>query len=88
MRRPFAYAIVGILLSIASTASADPPAATYAESRVEGGSVIKFEADTLGGGGPNAFGETIRRPPGAVRVGLIRPRFNFVPELLKSVENL
>jgi hypothetical protein len=88
MRRPFAYAVVGMLLSIASTASADPPAATYAESRFEGGSVIRFEADTLGGGGPNAFGETLRRPPGAVRVGLIRPRFNFVPELLKSVENL
>jgi len=77
------FALVSLLL--VSSAHADP---TYSEAKVEGGSVVTFEKDAIAGGGPSALGDTIRRPPGAIRVGLIRPRFNFVPELLKSVENL
>lgn len=73
--------------ALSLTASADPTP-TYKESRIEGGSVISFETDGLRADGNNFLGDTIRRPPGAVRVGLIRPRFNFVPEMLKSVENL
>lgn len=49
---------------------------------------VAFDDDPLVGGGPLVFGTSIRRPPGAVRVGLIRPRTTFVPSLLKSVENL
>lgn len=85
MRRLIPFALATASLLVVSTASADP---TYSEAKVEGGSVVTFEKDSIAGGGPTALGDTIRRPPGAVRVGLIRPRFNFVPELLKSVENL
>ncbi len=95
MRRSFVFAasIVLASLSLADVAKADTsatpaPAQTYSEQRTEGGAVVTFEKDDLRGGGPSALGDSIRRPPGAIRVGLIRPRFNFVPELLKSVENL
>ena len=55
---------------------------------VTGDRVITFSTDGLDAGGTSMFGFTMRRPPGVVRVGLIRPRVNFVAELLKSVENL
>ncbi len=41
---------------------------------------------TAGGFGPNDA--TIRVRPGPIRRTLIRPRTSFVPEMLKSVENL
>jgi hypothetical protein len=41
---------------------------------------------TAGGFGPNDA--TIKVRPGPVRRTLIRPRTSFVPEMLKSVENL
>ena len=41
---------------------------------------------SAGGFGPNDA--TIRVRPGPVRTTLIRPRTSFVPEMLKSVENL
>ncbi|MCA9621785.1 MAG: hypothetical protein KC731_22330 [Myxococcales bacterium] len=41
---------------------------------------------TAGGFGPNDA--TIRVRPGPIRRTLIRPRTTFVPEMLKSVENL
>jgi hypothetical protein len=60
----------------------------YSENRTDGSAVVIFKEDGVAGGGANAFGGTILRPPGATRVGLLRPRFNFVSEMLKSVENL
>jgi len=41
---------------------------------------------TAGGFGPNDA--TIRVRPGPVRRTLIRPRTTFIPEMLKSVENI
>ena len=60
----------------------------YSEQQLEGNQVVTFGDDKLlhADGGP--YGDTIRPPPRVLRVGLIRPRANFVPELLKSVENL
>ena len=60
----------------------------YVDQSIAGDRVITFSTDGLDAGGPSIFGFTMRRPPGVVRVGLIRPRVNFVAELLKSVENL
>ncbi len=87
MARSLGISLVLGMLLVTAEAAADPKPG-YQESKVEGGSVVSFETDGLRGDGTNFMGETIRRPPGAVRVGLIRPRFNFVPEMLKSVENL
>ncbi len=77
------------LVALPSFAQGTPPAApSYRETRVEGGSVVAFPDDLMSGAGANPLGDTIRRPPGAIRVGLIQPRYNFLSELLKSVENL
>jgi hypothetical protein len=60
----------------------------YTEHRTEGSNVVIFKEDLVGAGNQNPLGDTVRPPPGAVRVGLLRPRYNFVSEMLKSVENL
>jgi hypothetical protein len=48
----------------------------------------KFEDDPLSAGGFGPSDATIRVRPGPVRTTLIRPRTSFVPEMLKSVENI
>jgi hypothetical protein len=42
----------------------------------------------LSAGGFGPADATIRVRPGPVRTTLIRPRTSFVPEMLKSVENI
>jgi hypothetical protein len=91
------------LLTMSSTAHAQPKApsssspppaskttttADYTETNTAGDQVVKFTGDELVGPLGSPYGDVIRRPPGVTRLGLIRPRLNFVPELLKSVENL
>lgn len=76
-----------------SFASAQVPAsgssaAPYVEKKVDDGTAVWFPEDTLGTSGPSMYGDTIRRPPGVIRAGLLRPRVSFVPQMLKSVENL
>ena len=48
----------------------------------------EFSDDPLAAGGFGPSDATIRVRPGPVRTTLIRPRTSFVPEMLKSVENL
>lgn len=48
----------------------------------------EFTDDPLNAGGFGPNDATIRVRPGPVRTTLIRPRTSFVPEMLKSVENL
>jgi hypothetical protein len=48
----------------------------------------KFTDDPLSAGGFGPADATIRVRPGPVRTTLIRPRTSFVPEMLKSVENI
>ena len=78
------------LFLFASTAHAQrtQASAPYVEKKVEEGTAVWFPEDTLGTSGPSMYGDTIRRPPGVVRVGLLRPRVSFIPQMLKSVENL
>jgi len=83
-------------LALCTTASAQAPSprtatATkdYTEQRTVGGDqVVSFPDDELPGDVNSAYGFTVRRPPGVLRANLIRPRVNFVSEMLKSVENL
>ena len=77
----------------AAKPATQPPAsrttADYTEQGAAGGDqVVTFGGDQLAGDADSAYGFTIRRPPGVLRAGLLRPRVNFVSELLKSVENL
>ena len=48
----------------------------------------EFDDDPLNAGGFGPNDATIRVRPKAARTTLIRPRTSFVPEMLKSVENL
>ena len=47
-----------------------------------------FSDDPLNAGGFGPNDATIRVRPRAARTTLIRPRTSFVPEMLKSVENI
>lgn len=58
------------------------------ESKGEEGYGYTFEDDPLNAGGFGPSDATIRVRPRAARTTLIRPRTSFVPEMLKSVENL
>jgi hypothetical protein len=79
------------LLSIASPSRAQDAAggaAAGAQSGASGDYGYKFEDDPLAAGGFGPSDATIRVRPGPVRTTLIRPRTSFVPEMLKSVENI
>jgi hypothetical protein len=81
------------VLATAGSAAAQQPdrtvrTADYTEQNVAGDQVVKFTGDELQGPSNGIYGNVIRRPPGILRQLLIRPRVNFVPELLRSVENL
>jgi hypothetical protein len=59
-----------------------------APSNKDSGYGYEFTDDPLNAGGFGPNDATIRVRPGPVRTTLIRPRTSFVPEMLKSVENL
>jgi hypothetical protein len=85
-----------VLLSVPALAQDAPPApggggGTPAATPAAGGTGdygYKFEDDPLSAGGFGPADATIRVRPGPVRTTLIRPRTSFVPEMLKSVENI
>jgi hypothetical protein len=70
----------------AAQAGAPPPAGGGGEKK--DGYGYEFSDDPLNAGGFGPNDATIRVRPGPVRTTLIRPRTSFVPEMLKSVENL
>jgi hypothetical protein len=76
-----------VVMSAAQSRAQDAPAATPA-SGSSGDYGYKFEDDPLSAGGFGPSDATIRVRPGPVRTTLIRPRTSFVPEMLKSVENI
>jgi hypothetical protein len=65
-----------------------PPSGDSRASSGTGDYGYKFEDDPLSAGGFGPADATIRVRPGPVRTTLIRPRTSFVPEMLKSVENI
>jgi hypothetical protein len=82
-----------LVLGSSETAQAQAPKTTiktaeYSEQNVNGDQVVKFTGDELAAATDGPYGNILRRLPGVIHAGLIRPRVNFVPELLKSVENL
>ena len=97
IRRHVAVLAALAALTLAGAAGAQPSAAArptttrtadYTETTVAGDQVVQFTGDELAAPGGGPYGDVIRRPPGVLRALLIRPRLNFVPELLKTVENL
>ncbi len=83
MNRTFLVFAAASSLLWASSASAQTRRSESAE-----GYGYEFSDDPLSAGGFGPNDATIRVRPGPVRTMLIRPRTSFVPEMLKSVENL
>lgn len=86
--------VAGItVMLLASTAMAqgggvkETPAGADAGGGGEGYG-YEFEDDPLAAGGFGPNDATIKVRPKAARTTLIRPRTSFVPEMLKSVENI
>lgn len=88
------FAAAFLLLSSASAFAQAPAGGGGAAPKASGGGGkdegygYEFSDDPLAAGGFGPNDATIRVRPGPVRTTLIRPRTSFVPEMLKSVENL
>lgn len=72
----------------AAAAAGGRGAAAAAGAKKDEGYAYEFTDDPLAAGGLAPNDATIRVRPGPVRSTLIKPRTSFVPEMLKSVENL
>lgn len=76
-------------LALVATVGLSPLALAQEAAGGDGdGYGYEFEDDPLNAGGFGPNDATIRVRPKAARTTLIRPRTTFVPEMLKSVENL
>jgi hypothetical protein len=85
------FLAVALLTTTASSWAQDASGAgvaTTGDKTGNGDYGYKFEDDPLSAGGFGPSDATIRVRPGPVRTTLIRPRTSFVPEMLKSVENI
>ena len=93
-RRILGVLAAAFLLLSSASAFAQAPGAGGAAPKASGGGGkdegygYEFSDDPLAAGGFGPNDATIRVRPGPVRTTLIRPRTSFVPEMLKSVENL
>jgi hypothetical protein len=85
---PIGFVLVFAASSFAQDAPAGGAAGDSRASSGQGDYGYKFEDDPLSAGGFGPADATIRVRPGPVRTTLIRPRTSFVPEMLKSVENI
>ena len=85
-----AIGMAGYLL--ASSALAQGVKETPADAAGGGGDKegygYEFDDDPLSAGGFGPNDATIKVRPKAARTTLIRPRTHFIPEMLKSVENI
>lgn len=93
MARSLRVGLAAIALGVASFVMA-PAAMAQGKSAVkesksgDEGYGYTFDDDPLNAGGFGPNDATIRVRPRAARTTLIRPRTSFVPEMLKSVENI
>lgn len=85
--RKFVALVGGLsVLMLASTAFAQD--AAVKEDKGGEGYGYEFDDDPLSAGGFGPNDATIKVRPRAARTTLIRPRTHFIPEMLKSVENI
>lgn len=91
-KRVLGGSIVAVLMLMAAPSFAQDASGgtgvTQSAGDSSGDTKYKFEDDPLSAGGFGPADATIRVRPGPVRTTLIRPRTSFVPEMLKSVENI
>lgn len=80
--------LAAVALGVAAFIVTPSVFAQAASSESDEGYGYEFDDDPLNAGGFGPNDATIRVRPKAARTTLIRPRTSFVPEMLKSVENL
>jgi hypothetical protein len=78
----------GLMVGLALVLASPSVFAQAKNTEAEGGYGYEFSDDPLNAGGFGPNDATIRVRPTAARTTLIRPRTSFVPEMLKSVENI
>jgi len=78
----------GLMVGLALVLASPNLLAQTKSSDTDGGYGYEFSDDPLNAGGFGPNDATIRVRPTAARTTLIRPRTSFVPEMLKSVENI
>ena len=95
MNRPIRIKLISCALGlgawlVASAAFAQDVKETPAGQEAGGaeGYGYEFDDDPLSAGGFGPSDATIKVRPKAARTTLIRPRTHFIPEMLKSVENI
>jgi hypothetical protein len=87
VRPSIASVVVALTLStLASAAAADGP--TASSFAAQDGYGYRFNDDAMVGGGLLPSDPRLHVVPHAARGLLIRPRTQFIAEMLKSVENL
>jgi hypothetical protein len=81
---------LAVLLLASSAWAQDAAAAKETPAGDKGGEGYgyEFSDDPLAAGGFGPNDATIKVRPKAARTTLIRPRTHFIPEMLKSVENI
>ncbi|KYF62338.1 hypothetical protein BE15_03780 [Sorangium cellulosum] len=80
--------VAAVLMSVVASSAFAQEAQGGGGGKKDEGYGYEFSDDPLNAGGFGPNDATIRVRPGPVRTTLIRPRTSFVPEMLKSVENL
>ena len=81
---------LAVLLLASSAFAQEAPVAKESAGGDKGGEGYgyEFSDDPLAAGGFGPNDATIKVRPKAARTTLIRPRTHFIPEMLKSVENI
>jgi hypothetical protein len=77
-----------VLLLASGALAQDVKATEGAGDKGGEGYGYEFDDDPLSAGGFGPNDATIKVRPKAARTTLIRPRTHFIPEMLKSVENI
>lgn len=88
MSKPFQFIVPLVLGGLVFALAAPASAQDIKESKSDDGYGYEFEDDPLNAGGFGPNDARIRVRKGAQRATLIKPRTQFINELLKSVENL
>ena len=88
MARSFKVGFAALAVGIAAFVVTPAALAQVKDSKTDEGYGYEFDDDPLNAGGFGPSDATIRVRPRAARTTLIRPRTSFVPEMLKSVENI
>ena len=88
VRIGFAALALGALTFAVAPAALAQAGEAVKDSKTDEGYGYEFDDDPLNAGGFGPNDATIRVRPRAARTTLIRPRTSFVPEMLKSVENI